>query len=1565
MMLMIITAVVAVLACASPMIAAANADATMTTAGLVTVYPFQNASLPFPVRVDDLISRLTVDEKAQQMVSMSPPIPRLGVNGFNWRSECCHGWGFTGSDWQGSGWNGTATLFPHVIGLAATFDEALVEAVGDMAGTEGRAAHNMARAQGIYGHMMTGLHCFGPTGNANHDGRWGRIKRTWGEDPVLSGVLNAAHVRGLQGGDTTGRGLIKMAADMNMYAVHSGPDDIRTHFSATTSQKDLYDHYLPPFHMGWELGNVSSIMVAYSAYNNTPDNCNSFLMRDVLKQQWGFSGVAFSDNSGVPMIYTEQHFANSYQQAAVLALNASLDQDMASGGPGGAGKPWNYGASIFQKELPAAVATGLASEGAMDEALRRILNIRFRTGHDDPVDMDPWQTLGPADIGSHAAGKLALKAAHESIVMLRNDMGALPLKLGRGGTTRRSSGGGSHGGRSRGAAVDTQIVVIGPNANRTDVLDGGTYAAFSAFPAVSVLAGIQAAVAPGVDVVYVPGCMNVTCPSKDGIPSAVAAVAAAGVSAVVYVGGINGQEIETEGHDRGSEDNGWTTGPPCEGIKTDVLALPGCQEPLVAALADAATAAKIPLVVTVLNGGPVSTPTAATRASALLDVFYPGPAGGTAVADVIVGAVSPAARLPYTVYKSVAQLPNFTDYDIAAGGRTYRYMPPSVEPLYRFGDGLSYAQFDYSPLSIACTGCDTDDGIGGVTIQACASVSVSSVLSVAHGDDSDEVTQAYVSVPAHAVAGLITPNLSLVDFTRTPMTAGKDVNLTFEVTPYQMSTVLQDGSRAILPGVYTLSVGGSQPGSRFRRTPARDSVSTVEQATFTVAGSAPVPLASCKDQRLRGLRPLATLHAPDELAAPGRGSSTGTSTMTTTVPTVTLRECGSVTPPGKDSWDGGSGWDLGLPNGTVQALGVAAPAPVRGPACLSPSSANTPGPHGDVTTTLTLHSCAWVNWPRWKLSMAALQSASGGTIASGGQCLTATGQGGSLSLAACAPPGLADVTQLWRFHESQLTPVSNASECLSWSVSPSPPPPPPPSPGTFTVRTGELRQTLWGLQYEIQSDSIGSGNQGLPAKVSGVPHDLVPSEAMRFYTSMLKGFRYCRLALGLFLRGLDASQLHIQQRWPTQMAELKAMQDGSGIEGFAAEYWSPPPGWKASGSLANGTGGLASYNDTFLQAFGGACAADVTYLRDAGLRVPWWGLQNEPYVTNPGYSSCHYNDTEYYLAFAAAAAQVRALPAPAPRVHASSGKGQTEQGAMVAADNATAALVDMWTWHKIGADSSLPMDNAAAFMANARGKPVIDNEYEYFYGRPGSGNDVNHSTVNTAASIMNWMTFVGSPMFSWLHALKPTYNSESTGYGLGFWRPWDDNNTSPGHFPGLPKGHWQYNPLNWPSVAGFVRYMPWDAVRVDVREDTRRADQRVMAFLTPNGTIDGGGGAAAGAHVNEHGHTGGPWHAGVTPPGLLGVVLTNRDTDHPFSVQVAITSGGAANNDGASISDGTVFCGHRFNRTDVDVQLSAQRVTASSLSLVLPPNAIEFWLQSTSGDCDTDRWSTPRLPPMK
>ena len=461
------------------------------------------------------------------------------------------------------------------------------------------------------------------------------------------------------------------------------------------------------------------------------------------------------------------------------------------------------------------------------------------------------------------------------------------------------------------------------------------------------------------------------------------------------------------------------------------------------------------------------------------------------------------------------------------------------------------------------------------------------------------------------------------------------------------------------------------------------------------------------------------------------------------------------------------------------------------------------------------------------------------------------------------------------------------------------------SSATYRVRVDEPQQIIKGLGFEIQSDSIGSGNAGMPEEVAAVPHDLTPSERQRFYTQMVHGFRYTRLAMGLYLRGNDAEKKHIIERYAGQMDDLRTMQEVSGIEGFDVEYWSPAPYWKKNKSYYGGT--IANTDPEFVDQFTDALVDDLRYLNAHGLKVAMWGLQNEPVIDlskkanteglsagkAQSYATCYYSPRDYATVLKAAIPKVRSL-LPDVQVHAPSLDGQSGQfAAEIRKDPALLKGVDAWSWHAIGRDANEQIDLQKHFMQDADGKPVYQNEFEY---QPWGGTKMDAHFMNTGQSIMNWMVFENSPTWFWLHALKPVTNMEATGYALGFWRPEGEvkNNLR----PDLPAGHWEFNPSNWNAIAGFLKYLAWDSTRLTVDESIVEHDQRILVWRTKSGK--------------------------------LGIALSNRG-DAPFTFKIS------------GVRKAKLI-GHRYTLAAIDQPLGT-KLGVPQLELTVQPQSFEFWIE--------------------
>jgi beta-glucosidase len=361
--------------------------------------PFRNPDLPIEKRVDDLIGRLTVEEKIAQLLMNTPAIPRLGVPAYCWWSEALHG----------VARNGLATVFPQAIALAATWNPELHEKIADTIATEARAKNNETiRKSGGDTRIYEGLTIWSPNINIFRDPRWGRGQETYGEDPFLTGRMGVAFVRGLQGNDPT---YLKTVATVKHYAVHSGPESSRHRFDAVVSPRDLRETYLPAFEAGIREGNSWSIMTAYNAVNGVPAPASTFLLRDILRTEWGFKGAVVGDVDNVADMWMPgtHEYSKDAAEASATALKAG--NDLCSG-------------STY-RALPESLKRGLVTEADFDTALRRLFYLRFKLGQFDPPERVPFRQIPLTEVNAPTHDQLALEAARQSLVLLKND-GSLP-----------------------------------------------------------------------------------------------------------------------------------------------------------------------------------------------------------------------------------------------------------------------------------------------------------------------------------------------------------------------------------------------------------------------------------------------------------------------------------------------------------------------------------------------------------------------------------------------------------------------------------------------------------------------------------------------------------------------------------------------------------------------------------------------------------------------------------------------------------------------------------------------------------------------------------------------------------------------------------------------------------------------------------------------------------------------------------------------------------------------------------------------------------------------------------
>ena len=848
---------------------------------------YLDTSKPTSIRVDDLISRMTLEEKASQLTNFSRAIPRLEVPEYNWWSEALHGVARAG----------IATVFPEPIGLAATFDAPLIQDMGVAIGTEARAKYNQAQRAGRHG-LYTGLDFWSPNVNIFRDPRWGRGQETYGEDPFLTAKMGIAFVAGLQGSDPT---YYRAISTPKHFAVHSGPESVRHSQNVTVSRHDMEDTYLPAFRAAVVEGQAGSVMCAYNRVNGQPACANDFLLGDQLRGAWQFRGYVVSDCGAVEDIANGHSFVKTMAEAGAAAIKAGMDNECADY------RAPIIGDSDYVKYLEA-VKQGVLSEKDVDTALRRLFTARFRMGLFDPPALVPYAQTPDSEVDSQAHRELALQTANRSMVLLKND-GVLPLK-----------------------PAIKRILVAGPLAESTRVLEGN----YSGTPSRSTnaLEGIRKAF-PGAQVTFVPG-MNFLRPQSlvpasalttpDGQP---------GIKAEYFAGDFSGQlqvarveqtvNLDVFGLDpsaaappaniknfsvrwtgfltpsetgtyrvgvTGSMLRFWLDGKPLvddntihdataatgevtlqaghryavkiefrssgmvsklvwlkvienvieqaaaqakqadaviavvgltsqlegEEMKVDLpgfaggdrtsLDLPKEEEDLLHGLKATGT----PLVVVLMSGSALSINWAAQQANAVLEAWYPGEEGGTAIGQTLAGTNNPAGRLPITFYKSVEQLPPFDDYSMR--NRTYRYF--AGEPLYPFGYGLSYSTFAYRNLALSAKELNAGDA---VTVD----VDVKNTSAQA----GDEVVQLYLKFPK--VPGA--PLRALRGFTRVKLEPGELRHVRFPLDPRDLSSVNEAGDHMIIAGTYQVSVGGGQPGTH----------AAGVQSSFAIRGSRKLP----------------------------------------------------------------------------------------------------------------------------------------------------------------------------------------------------------------------------------------------------------------------------------------------------------------------------------------------------------------------------------------------------------------------------------------------------------------------------------------------------------------------------------------------------------------------------------------------------------------------------------------------------------------------------------------------------------------------------------------------------
>ena len=860
-----------------------------------------DASQPLDKRVDALVSSMTLEEKAEQMNNHAPAIPRLGVPKYDYWSEGLHG----------IARSGYATLFPQAIGLAATWDLNLQHQVATVVSTEARAKYNQAMRDNVH-RIFFGLTIWSPNINIFRDPRWGRGQETYGEDPYLTSRMGVEFVKGLQGDDPK---YFLTVATPKHFAVHSGPESLRHEFNVDVSPRDLEDTFLPAFRATVTEAHADSVMCVYNAIDGEPGCANKMLLQKYLRGFWKFNGFVTSDCGAITDFYSSRghHFSPDIAHASATAVKTGTDT--------ACGRDYSG--------LVQAVHEGLISVAEVDTSLRRLFIARFRLGMFDPPSQVKYAKLPYSVVDSPEHRALALKTAHESIVLLKND-GTLPLKPG----IRR-------------------IAVIGPNAASLPAIEGN-YFAIPSHPDLPV-DGITSALRGNATVIYQQGSAYV-----EGLPIVVPRTAfhpekgskAEGLQAEYYGSSslagtpvlrrvdkqidfnwdssspvphvpfmdfgvrwtgtisvpasgayhfvthmfrtsgcdeheqfavwIDGKLIATNsatvngnassrcssGYDYSFPDTAehsirieyahadkfnaagiifqWAApadaqrqqavkaaqdsdlvlafvglSPDLEGEEMPVhvngfdggdrtsIELPQTQEQLLEALG----ATGKPVVVVLMSGSAVAMSWAKDHAAALLEAWYPGEAGGEAIADILTGKSNPSARLPITFYASDKQLPPFNDYRMQ--GRTYRYF--QGEPLFSFGYGLSYTKFKYSGLKLSTTSLAAGKNLS-------ADVTVTNTGNLA----GDEVAELYLVPPQQDS----NPVRSLEGFHRVQLAPHASTVVHFELGARDLSGVDDAGHRAVCAGAYQIYVGGAQPAGQAANGVTKD---------FTISGSEALP----------------------------------------------------------------------------------------------------------------------------------------------------------------------------------------------------------------------------------------------------------------------------------------------------------------------------------------------------------------------------------------------------------------------------------------------------------------------------------------------------------------------------------------------------------------------------------------------------------------------------------------------------------------------------------------------------------------------------------------------------
>jgi beta-glucosidase len=747
---------------------AAPAHAQTKTPGTAPAY--RNPSLTIDERVADLLPRMTLEEKVQQITGggrgqlevvdptgtftteqaratmaqwgsadlvftpRQSAILRNGVQRYLrektplgipelFMGEALHGFMEYGS-----------TSFPQALGLASTFDTDLVHQVFTAAGEE-------AGSRGA-GQM------FSPVLDIARDPRWGRTEETYGEDPFLAARMGVAAITGLQG-DTFMMGRHHVLATAKHFAVHGQPEGGTNTAPGNYSERILRENFLVPFQAAVQEAKVGSVMASYNEIDGIPSHINHWLLDRVLRQEWGFRGYITSDGEGLQMLVHTHAVAATKADAARLAIAAGVDFDLSDG-------------SVY-RTLADQVKAGVVPMSEVDRAAGRVLATKFRLGLFDNPYVDPDYAEKVTNSAEHR--QLALKAAQKVVVLLKNEKNLLPLDLTKLKT----------------------IAVIGPNA------EGVHLGGYSRNPVhgVSVLQGIRDRVGSKATVVYAEGCQITDATPDwhgwfiDNVKMIDPATQVESIKAAAEVARKADVAILVVGENESTNREAWSEQHLGD---RDSLDLVGAQNDLVKAVVETGT----PTVVLLINGRPLSINYISEHIPAILEGWYLGEEGGAAAANALFGDVNPGGKLPITFPHSVGDLPDFYNHKPSAN-RTYAFS--TRKPLYPFGFGLSYTTFHFESLRVE----PSQIGPGGT-----AKVSVD--ITNTGSREGDEVPQLYIH---QKIASVTRPVMELKGFQRITLKPGEKKTVEFTITPEMLSMLNEDMHRVVEPGIFEIMVGPS------------------------------------------------------------------------------------------------------------------------------------------------------------------------------------------------------------------------------------------------------------------------------------------------------------------------------------------------------------------------------------------------------------------------------------------------------------------------------------------------------------------------------------------------------------------------------------------------------------------------------------------------------------------------------------------------------------------------------------------------------------------------------------